>query len=136
MTWFTLDDTETPIPLSTYPANHHELWPPMKDTIQGDGIHAEVSTVFLSLDHSFDQGTPVLWETMIFGGGDLDESTWRYTSADDARKGHESATRVVEQFFTYLRENADEINAAEAVLRKVKNTACELAERSPEGARR
>jgi len=29
---------------------------------------AEVSTVFLGLDHSFGRGSPVLWETMVFGG--------------------------------------------------------------------
>lgn len=27
-----------------------------------------VSTVFLGLDHSFDRGTPILFETMVFGG--------------------------------------------------------------------
>lgn len=30
---------------------------------------SKVSTVFLGLDHSFkDDGPPVLWETMVFGG--------------------------------------------------------------------
>ena len=30
---------------------------------------AEVSTVFLGLDHNFsDRGNPILWETMVFGG--------------------------------------------------------------------
>lgn len=30
---------------------------------------ARVSTVFLGLDHSFcDDGPPILWETMVFGG--------------------------------------------------------------------
>lgn len=27
-----------------------------------------VSTIFLGLDHSFDSGDPILWETMVFGG--------------------------------------------------------------------
>ena len=27
-----------------------------------------ISTVFLGLDHNFDEGPPVLWETMVFGG--------------------------------------------------------------------
>lgn len=35
------------------------------DTMIGD---SRVSTVFLGLDHSFGNGSPVLWETMIFGG--------------------------------------------------------------------
>ncbi len=29
---------------------------------------AEVSTVFLSIDHAWGQSPPVLWETMVFGG--------------------------------------------------------------------
>jgi len=29
---------------------------------------AKISTVFLGIDHSFDGGPPILWETMIFGG--------------------------------------------------------------------
>lgn len=30
---------------------------------------ANISTVFLGLDHSFEEGAaPVLWETMVFGG--------------------------------------------------------------------
>lgn len=32
------------------------------------GIEMRVSTVFLGIDHSFGDGPPVLWETMIFGG--------------------------------------------------------------------
>lgn len=27
-----------------------------------------VSTVFLGLDHQYDEGAPILWETMVFGG--------------------------------------------------------------------
>jgi hypothetical protein len=42
---------------------------------------AEVSTVFLGLDHNFTaSGPPVLWETMIFGGprdGYCDRATSR-----------------------------------------------------------
>lgn len=49
---------------------------------------AEVSTVFLGVDHSFGVGPPILWETMVFGGP-LDQDQDRYTSLADARKGHE-----------------------------------------------
>ena len=47
-----------------------------------------VSTVFLGIDHSFGNDTPVLWETLVFGGpcdGDME----RYTSREDALAGHE-----------------------------------------------
>lgn len=51
-----------------------------------------VSTVFLGIDHGSwpEGGLPVLWETMIFNykGGELVE---RYTSHDDALRGHKDA---------------------------------------------
>lgn len=38
-------------------------------TVARDEIgDVSVSTVFLGIDHSFDDGSPVLYETMIFGG--------------------------------------------------------------------
>ncbi len=52
-----------------------------------------VSTVFLGLDHSFGEGPPILWETMIFGGNH-DEDQWRYSSYDDAIAGHERAVQL------------------------------------------
>jgi hypothetical protein len=56
-----------------------------------DGVR--VSTVFLGLDHSWGQGDPVLWETMIFGGP-ADGEQWRYRSLEAARAGHEKAVEV------------------------------------------
>jgi hypothetical protein len=52
-----------------------------KDDVSDD---VRVSTVFLGIDHSFDEGVPVLWETMIFGGPHNDYQE-RYTSLDDAK---------------------------------------------------
>jgi hypothetical protein len=49
---------------------------------------ARVSTVFLGLDHrSLDDGPPVLFETMIFGGP---HNEWqdRYCTYDEAEAGH------------------------------------------------
>jgi hypothetical protein len=58
-------------------------WTPL-----GDGA-VTVSTVFLGLDHAWGDGPPMLFETMIFGGGDeWDQLQWRYTSWDDAEAGH------------------------------------------------
>ncbi len=51
-----------------------------------------VSTVFLGIDHGWDRGPPILFETMIFGGP-LDNSQWRYSSWDDAETGHKVAVR-------------------------------------------
>lgn len=48
---------------------------------------AEVSTVFLGLDHSFGDGPPILFETMVFYG-DSGDYTERYATWDEAVKGH------------------------------------------------
>lgn len=64
-----------------------------------------VSTVFLGLDHSFREGPPVLWETMVFVEVDpappnlkaLAEShVERYTSWEAARAGHEAVVAAIE----------------------------------------
>ena len=54
-----------------------------------------ISTVFLGLDHNYDAGPPLLWETMIF---DLyhEDPQWRYTSHESALKGHQRAIRKVD----------------------------------------
>lgn len=55
---------------------------------------SRVSTVFLGLDHSFGDGPPVLWETMVFGGP-LNDEQRRYTTAAAALAGHEEMVRRV-----------------------------------------
>jgi hypothetical protein len=47
----------------------------------------EISTVFLALDHSFGGDTPILFETMVFGG-ELDQSCERYSTIEQAKAGH------------------------------------------------
>lgn len=47
-----------------------------------------VSTMFLCLDHSHGWGgSPVLFESMVFGGP-FDQEQRRYATASEARKGH------------------------------------------------
>lgn len=49
----------------------------------------EVSTVWLGADHRFtDYGPPIIFETMIFRGGNGDEC-WRYSTEAEAIKGHD-----------------------------------------------
>jgi len=55
---------------------------------------ARISTVFLGLDHAFGGGTPVLFETMVFGG-ELDEHQQRYYTLEEAMIGHERIVAVV-----------------------------------------
>ena len=56
-----------------------------------------ISTVFLGLDHSFGDGPPLIFETMVFAAEDgkvtsyADEYCERYTSEASALEGHERA---------------------------------------------
>ena len=56
--------------------------------------NVEVSTVFLGLDHNFGEGPPILYETMVFGGP-LDHEEDRYSTAEEAKKGHEAMVERV-----------------------------------------
>jgi hypothetical protein len=55
--------------------------------IQDNGEEAEVSTVFLTINHDYRGGNPVLFETMIFGG-EYDGFQMRYHTLPGARRGH------------------------------------------------
>lgn len=52
-----------------------------------DENQVRISTVFLGLDHSFGEGPPLLFETMVFGGA-LDGEQGRYTTWEEAEAGH------------------------------------------------
>lgn len=52
-----------------------------------DADPVRVSTVFLGLDHSFGDGPPLLFESMVFGGP-LDGEQHRYCTLDEAERGH------------------------------------------------
>ena len=73
----------------------------MKVTKQDNFDGARVSTVFLGLDYGYgDRDSPdyqpILWETMVFGG-EYDEYQERYTSHEEALKGHERMVELVKQ---------------------------------------
>ncbi len=55
-----------------------------------------VSTVFLGLNHRFDEGPPLIFETMIFGG-DHDETMWRYSTWEEAEAGHERVVALAKE---------------------------------------
>lgn len=58
--------------------------------------YALVSTVFLGNDRRFiGDGPPVVFETMIFGGGEFNQEQERYTTYADAQAGHERWAAVV-----------------------------------------
>jgi hypothetical protein len=63
-----------------------------RDEVAGLWSTTTVSTVFLGLDHSWDDGPPLLFETMIFGGY-YDEYPIRYATIQEARAGHRRVVR-------------------------------------------
>lgn len=78
----------------------------------------DVSTVFLSTDHGYYGGAPVLWETMVFGGP-FDEQQRRYTSKLAALEGHAATVRLIECDRTAPRKT-------KKVLRKVRQFGARL----------
>lgn len=62
-----------------------------------------VSTVWLGLDHNLDDGPPLIFETMVFGGPSDDEDqddrdeheTERYATYSDAEQGHRRYVALV-----------------------------------------
>lgn len=63
----------------------------VKQEMIGD---VKVSTVFLGLDHSFGEGGPMLFETMIFGGKH-DEDQDRCSTWEQAEEMHQKAINKV-----------------------------------------
>lgn len=56
-----------------------------------------ISTVFLGLDHGYDsRQPPVLFETMVFGGGELNETMIRYATWAEAEAGHKDMVECVQ----------------------------------------
>ena len=93
--WYTYDENHKPvvIPDDEFPAGLMWLTNERKRVASTKHGDVRVSTVFLGLDHGFEGGPPVLWETMIFGGEHHDYQD-RYTSWEDAEVGHETACAI------------------------------------------
>lgn len=55
-----------------------------------------VSTVWLGCNHNFTgDGPPIIFETMVFGGGYEEMDLRRYATFDEARQGHADMVTVV-----------------------------------------
>jgi hypothetical protein len=65
-----------------------------------------VSTVFLFMDYGFD-GTPLLFETMIFGG-QHDQYCMRYSTWEEAELGHEESCQMA--LAVVVNDREDKIN--------------------------
>jgi hypothetical protein len=94
--WYILNDANEPVGADVLDAaKWQEEHKDRRIVEQTQCGHVFVSTVFLGLDHSWDGGPPVLWESMTFqcddtgtitDRGELDAD--RYTSHADAEAGH------------------------------------------------
>lgn len=92
---YILDDDNNPVPTDDvvewgkfFKTNNRQL---AEDFVR----NSRISTVFLGLDHSHsDNGPPILYETMIFGGK-FDGEQWRYRTRAEALDGHVAAVRLV-----------------------------------------
>lgn len=69
-----------------------------------------VSTVFLGLDHSFGQGDPILFETMVFRDGHGEECE-RYCTWQEAEAGHRRVCEGLTSGFT-----REELGSAKTVI--------------------
>jgi len=96
MDLYTLKD-KTPVPCEdtyTWGKYMEEEDRTVSNTYIGD-VH--ISTVFLGVNHSFhEQGPPILFETMIFGGKH-DDFQQRYETWEMAEAGHKAAVELVER---------------------------------------
>lgn len=52
-----------------------------------------VSTIWLGLDHSFDGGKPLIFETMLLSKGDDNGDMERYSTEEEAIKGHKKMVK-------------------------------------------
>jgi hypothetical protein len=82
------------------PADDFQTW--ARDFEKGTDRHvaltkldgAEVSTVFLGLNHRFGDGPPLVFETMVFGGV-CDQEQKRYSTWAEAEAGHAAMVEKV-----------------------------------------
>lgn len=60
------------------------------------GANYQVSTVWLGVNHSFDDEPPIIFETMVFADGNMqDQYMDRYATEEQARAGHAETVTVV-----------------------------------------
>ena len=99
--WYILDENNKPIKSTVIEASQWQKINLDKKAVKQEYIDdVFVSTVFLGLDHSFpwnEDKTPVLWETMIFGGEHDQNYQERYSSYEEALEGHQKAVELVKK---------------------------------------
>lgn len=109
MRLYLLDDQKNVVPV---PGNDMSTWAYTFENFENRRVAetrtagVRVSTVFLGLDHRFyDNGPPLVFETMIFGGP-YDQYQDRHSSWDDAVLGHRRACLIA--FTPFMSRNLRE----------------------------
>lgn len=94
--YYTLDENKNPVAVEmwTYVEAHKSVTHVGDDTVEVNGEKVRISTVFLGMNHAWNDGPPILFETMIFGG-DHDEFQERYETWNEAEEGHKKAIELV-----------------------------------------
>lgn len=91
-------DGKTPVPCSS---EDYTRTPLSKGRVAKTEIGgALVSTVFLGIDHQCDEGPPLLFETMVFGGP-LDEEQERCSTWAEAEEQHRRMVDRVRRASTF-----------------------------------
>lgn len=101
--FYRLDENKNPVPCSSFEfaMQHEDFETHKRVALTKLGPYA-VSTVFLSIDHSFGgSGKPVLFETMIWsdktGAQIFFNYQSRYCTWDEAKEGHDVIVQLVEK---------------------------------------
>lgn len=103
ITYYTKDGQ--PIEISPGDPGYESLWDPENRRVAETTIGGIwVSTVHLPMDHSFGQGPPLIFETMVFDHREdernmSDEYCDRYSTQEEALEGHKKAVQWVKDTF-------------------------------------
>lgn len=96
--WILDGRTLVPCDLMTWARSFEKTNRVVAQTTVGE---SKISTVFLGLDHSFGDGPPLLFETMVFGGPMADEME-RYATYDEAEAGHAAMVAKVITAYPFM----------------------------------
>jgi hypothetical protein len=89
--WY--DRNGNPISVAEWTELFHTAEYKQVQVTEGGGVR--VSTVWLGIDHGFGNAArPLIFETMVFGGGH-DQEQWRYATEQEARAGHAEVCSAV-----------------------------------------
>lgn len=103
---YILDDQDRPVRCDdtmTWARWFENSWP-QRATARTETKLYTVCTSFLSINHRFCEGPPVLWETMVVTtDGEWLDYQDRYSSREDALQGHEKACAWARRHFRWWR---------------------------------